>query len=149
MKQFGQISKEDRVEFFLKCQDILIKYHPNSPYVVRESNVDKTVDGLCANINKYNGYYYSDENICVLWNHIYVSDPKDVRQTLVENAYKPPHPNYNGVSIDFAVFRKMEDCLSFVKSNYTPQIEHILFVREGNPKMYKASQLLKNIKLTF
>jgi len=146
MYQFNKIAQEDKIEFFLRCQDILIKYHPNSPYVVRENNLEKTIEGLCSNINKYNGYYYSDENICVLWNHIYVTDPNNPTQTLVENAYKLPHPNYNGVSIDFAAFRKMEDCLSFIKNNYTPQIEHILFVKEGNPKLYRANQLLKSIK---
>lgn len=142
---FQSLSIEERIEFFVKCQEMLIKYHSSSGFVIRENTLEKAVASCQGNIHKYNGFVYSDDNVCVLWNHIKVSDSSDVQRILKENAYQPPHPQYNGVSIDFAVFRHIKDCLDFVKKNQTPQMEYVLFIREGRPKLYPISDILKGI----
>lgn len=144
---FQSLTQEQKVDFFIKCQKLLLQYHPNSPFVVREDNLSKVLDACHNNIKRYQGYHYSDENVCVLWNHILVTDPKDVKKCVVENAYQPPNPAYNAVSIDFAVFRQMTDCLTFIKENNSPQIRYVLFIRDGNPKLYPIEVLLKGVHL--
>ena len=142
---FATLSQEQKVDFFVKCQELMMKYHPTSPLIVREDALEKVLDVFYNNIQKYQGYYYMDDNICVLWNHILINEPNDAKRALVENAYKQPNPQFNAVSIDFAVFRKMSDCLDFIKSNNNNLIKYVLFVRGGNPKIYPIEQILKGI----
>jgi len=142
---FESLTPELKVEFFAKCQELMVKYHPTSPFVIRENTLEKALDLFYNNIKQYKGYCYSDENICVLWNHIFVADPTDMKRTVVENAYKSPNPDFNGVSIDFAVFRQMSDCLTFIKKHNNERIKHILFIRDGVPKLYSAEVLLRGV----
>ena len=142
---FQSLNQDEKIEFFVKCQELMLKHHQKSPFIVREKSLGKVLDSFVNNIQKYQGYSYADDNICVLWNKIYVSDPSNVNLVVRECAYQPPNPVFNGVSIDFAVFRRMEDCLAFVKSNYQPQIRYVLFIREGKPKIYETEAILKSM----
>ena len=142
---FNNLQKEQKVDFFVKCQELLIRHHPDSSFMVRESNLDTILETFFDQINKYKGYYYYNDDVCILWNHIYVSDPQDLKKVFKDNAYQPPHPEYNGVSIDFVVFRKMADCISFIKDNDEPRIKHVLFIREGKPRIHKKEDLVKFI----
>lgn len=143
---FESLTQESKVGFFVKCQELMVKYHPNSPFVIREDTLEKALNLFHDNITRYKGFCYTDENICVLWNYILVSDPVDVNRVVVENAYKEPNPDFNGVSIDFAVFRQMSDCLAFIKKHNNERIKHILFIRDGVPKIYSAEVLLKTVE---
>jgi len=124
----------------------MLKHHPNSPFIIRERTLDKALEAFQDNILRYQGYCYADENICVLWNKIIISDPLNVNRAITENAYQPPNPNFNAASIDFAVFRKIDDCFAFIKQNNESQMKHILFIREGKPKIYPIETILKTIK---
>lgn len=145
---FQALPISERVEFFVKCQELMLKHHPKSPFVVRESELKKTIDVCKRNINKYNGFAYSDDNVCVLWNHILIHDPSNMERILKENAYQPPNPDYNAVSIDFAVFRNIRDCIEFVHQNKNERIQFVLFIREGKPKLYTLNELLKSARLS-
>jgi hypothetical protein len=123
----------------------MLKHHPNSNFVIREDSLDKAVAACQGNIHKYQGYVYADDNVCVLWNHIKVNDPSDTKRILAENAYQPPNPDYNAASIDFAVFRHIKDCIEFVRQNQNERIQHVLFIREGKPKLYPLAELLKGV----
>jgi hypothetical protein len=144
---FQSLSIEERIEFFVKCQELMLKHHPNSSFVIRRDTLKQALTACQGNIHKYNGYAYSTENICILWNHILVNDPSDMERIFKENAYQPPNPNYNAVSIDFAVFRSMADCLNFVRENKNERIQYVLFIREGKPKLYPLADLLKGTRL--
>ena len=143
---FQSLSQADKIEFFVQCQALMLNHHPDSPFIIKQSKLDKTLDMFEKNIRIYQGYAYADPNICVLWNKIFVTDPTNVNRVITENAYMPPKEKFNGVSIDFAVFRKMEDCFDFIKKNQEPEMKHILFIREGRPKIYPMEDILKTIK---
>ncbi len=145
LQSFQELTQEKKVDFFVKCQELMIKHHPDSPFVVREKDLEKVLTACEKNILKYQGYSYSDDNVCVLWNHIVVTDPKDVKRAVQENAYRPPNPDFNAVSIDFAVFKHIKDCVEFIRGNDNDRIEHILFIRDGVPKLYPKSMLVKGI----
>ena len=145
---FQSILLGEKIDFFIKCQELMLKYHPDSQFIVREKALPKTLEAFSDNIIKYKGYCYKDDNICVLWNKIIVSDSKNVNRAVKENAYKPPQDNFNGVSIDFAVFRKISDCFLFIKNNYEPQMKYVLFIREGKPKLYPIETILNGINFS-
>ena len=142
---FQSLNQDAKIDFFVKCQSLMLKHHPDSPFIIRESKLDKALDTFHNSINRYQGYVYSDDNICVLWNKIFVTDANNPNRVVTENAYLPPHPNFNAVSIDFAVFRKMEDCFIFIAANHEPQMQHVLFIREGKPKIHPLEQILKAV----
>ena len=143
---FQSLSQKEKIDFFVRCQEILIKSHSGSSFVIRERGLEKALDAVQTNIFKYQGFSYSDDNVCILWNYIFVSDPKDVTRAVKENAYKGPAENFNAVSIDFATFRKMEDIRGFIKENVKDNMKYVLFIREGNPKIYPIETLLMGIK---
>lgn len=142
---FQSISQEDKVNFFVQCQALMLKHHPKSQFVIKEKQLDKALELFKDNIMRYQGYVHADENICILWNKIIISDANNANRAVTENAYLPPNQNFNAVSIDFAVFRKIEDCFLFIKANHEVQMKHVLFIREGKPKIYPIDQILKVI----
>lgn len=145
---FQSLSQKDKIEFFVNCQALMLKHHPASNFIVKESRLAKTLEIFQDNIQRYKGFVYSDDNICVLWNKIIVTDALNVNRVVTENAYLPPNPNFNAVSIDFAVFRKIEDCFAFIKNNHEEKMKHVLFIREGKPKIYPIEQILKTINFS-
>lgn len=146
---FNSLTIEQKVDFFVKCQKLLIKHHTNSSFVIRANNLEKSVNTFASHVKDYQGYYYCNDNICVLFNYIRVDDSDQLNktQTLRENAYKAPAENHNGVSIDFVVFRDMADSLEFILSQDSPKIKYVLFVKDGKIKLHRKEDLLKKLPL--
>jgi len=146
---FNELHIEQKVDFFIKCQKLLIKYHSKSPFVIRKNNLEKSVNAFVSHIQDYKGYFFYNDNICVLFNYIYVDDSiqLDKNQTLRANAYQAPAENHNGVSIDFVVFREIADSLEFIRSQDTPQIKYVLFVKDGKIKLHKKDDLIQKLPL--
>lgn len=145
LKFFNSLPLQEKVDFFVKCQELLLKHHPDSPFVIREDKLEEALEACHNNIEQYKGYYYTDDNVCVLWNHVKINDPNDVKRAVMENAYKMPNPEFNAVSIDFAVFREIKDCIEFIQANKNNLIQYVLFIRGGNPRIYQIDSLLKGI----
>ena len=76
MQLFNSLSIDKQIEFFVNCQKLLIKYHPNSSFVIRANNLQKSIDSFINQVNHYKGYFYMDENICVLFNYIFIDENK-------------------------------------------------------------------------
>ena len=147
---FNALTIGQKVDFFIQCQKLLIKHHAHSSFVIRANNLEKSVNAFASHIKDYQGYYYSNDNICVLFNYIRVDDSSqlDKNQTLRENAYKAPAENHNGISIDFVVFRDISDSLEFVMAQNSPSIKYVLFVKDGKIKLHKKEDLLKKLPLS-
>ena len=142
---FQSLTTIQKIDFFVKCQELMLKYHPNSPFVVREDSLKQSLDAFANNINRYKGFVHSDENICLLWNYVHISDEHDENRALVENGYKAPHPEYNAVSMDFVVCRKVRDYYEFIKQYDEPRIQYILSVKYQKAKIINKSKLISGI----
>jgi hypothetical protein len=145
LQKFKTLEKADKIDFFLKCQRLLIANHPNSPFLFTKDNIDERLTYASDIFNKYQGMCYADENVCVLFNYIRVEDPNDPVAALKANAFKDGEINYNAVSIDWACFRKMKDCLTFCKTVYNTHIEYIVYVHNGKPKTFKTLDFITNV----
>lgn len=139
---FVNLTKEAKIDFFVKCQGLLLKYHPDSNFLVRARDLAAKLSYVQDFFAKYQGYYWSDDNICVLYNHVIVTDNTDPALAIRSNMWKSPHPEYNAASIDFVVFRDKMDCLTWVKSRYNPRIQYVIYVKNNQPKIYKTDQLV-------
>lgn len=145
IKLFQSLSNEEKIQFFSQCQDILIKYHPNSEFLVTKENwLDKKHFAL-EFINKYKGYTYYNDRICILFNKVRIEDSRNPIKSLRDHLFKPSVDNYNAYCIDFVAFNKLAHCLEFVKQEYIPQIEYILFVKNNEVKLYKTDKLVEKL----
>jgi hypothetical protein len=142
---FQSLSFNDKVEFFVKCQELLVAHHPESEFIFTKENLESRRHWVDDFLTKYKGYAYADENICVLFNKVRVDDPKNPTKVLKDAMYQPPREDHNAVSIDFVVFKKLGDCMNFCKSNYSPHIEWIIFVKKNEIKLYKTKDLLVHL----
>lgn len=142
---FQSLSKEEKIEFFVKCQSLLVAHHPDSEFILTKENWRDRI-GFARNfIERYKGYCYADDNICVLFNKVKIIDPKDPIKALKDHIYQEPAIDFNAYSIDFVVFKKLADCLGFCLAQYSPQIVYVLFVKNNEVKLYEAARLLDKL----
>ena len=141
-KVFSEMKAEEKIDFFVYCQKLLVEFHPDSPFICRRNNTKSRIQQMKGFIENYKGLCYQDDNIGVLYNRIVITDPSDPILALKTNMYKASHPDYNAVSIDFVVFRDLKDCMAFVKTNYDPRIQHVLFVKNNKVKIYPIVNFL-------
>lgn len=142
---FQSLSHKDKVDFFVGCQELLARHHPKSPFLFTKENMEERRFWVESFLNKYKGYAYADGNICVLFNKVRVDDARNPNKVLKDHFYAAPRADFNAVSIDFVVFRKLGDCFDFCKSQYSPQIEWIVFVKNNELKLYKTKDLLMHL----
>lgn len=139
------MSVQEKVEFFVHCQKLLVEFHPDSSFICRESNTQDRLNQIKTWAEKYKGICYWNDQVCVLYNRIVVSDPAQPERAIQHAMYQAPDDNYNAVVIDFAAFRDIKDCVGFVRENYDPKIGHVLFARHGKIKIYPVVNIVSQI----
>jgi hypothetical protein len=145
VKKFQDLNVRDKIEFFVKCQDLLSKYHNKSDFVIRQNNIESRILHAKNLIQRYQGLCYMDDNVCVLFNKINIDDPNKPIPALRAHMMKPPIEHYNAVSIDFVVFRNIKDCASFCQQNYDTRTEYVVYIKGGKPKIYKTRDFISHI----
>lgn len=139
------MSVAERVAFFLKCQELLLSYHTTSPFLFTQTNAKERLSHAKSLNEQYKGLCYQDENICILYNKVHVEDEKDPVQALKIHKFKEPVQSYNAYSIDFVVFRRLMDCAIWIKNNYEPKIQFVLYVKNGKPQIYKTAPFIARL----
>ncbi len=142
---YTSLSTPEKVDFFINCQKLLINNHSQSEFLLTKENLEEKKYYALKFINNYKGYSYSSENICLLFNKVFLKDPRNPQRELRDNIFKTPDENYNCVLIDFVVFRKLIDCLSFIKQEYEPRMEFVLFVKNNEVKLYRTDKLVEKL----
>jgi len=143
-----KLSVEEKARLFVHAQKLLVQHHPRSEFIFREDNVGIRMKQVKELVSQYKGFCYADDNIVVLFNYIMVTDDQDAVSALQAHKFKEPSNPFNGVSIDFVVFRKLQDCMDFCKANYNPDIRHIVYSHEGKPRIIDTPTLLsKTLRL--
>ncbi len=142
---FQDLTKEDKVGFFVKCQEILKNHHPDSPFIFRASNFNERKTFFKDFYEKYKGFAYQTENVCILFNKIALKDPKNPIESVKNSKWHGPNEDYNAFMIDWVVFDLLESCLSFCKSQYNNKIRYIIFGRNNDIKVYETDKLLKKL----
>jgi hypothetical protein len=142
---FTTLSKEQKIDFFIQCQKLLIAHHPKSEFIFTEKNLKSRLEHVKDLSIKYKGFCHFNENICLLYNKIKINNINEPIQALKENMYQPPKDDFNAMAIDFVVFRKLEDCLRFCRDNYDDRIKYIMFIKNNKPKIYETKKFVSNI----
>lgn len=142
---FNTLNTKNKVDFFVHCQKLLIENHPNSPFLFRKDNAQTRLHHVRSFVNNYKGLFYRDDHVCALFNKIMLTDPKDPEHSVKVSMYQPPTEHYNAIIIDFVVFRDIKDCVNFVRYNYDPKVQHVLFVRHNKVKVYPVLDIIQQV----
>lgn len=142
---FQSLTPEERVNFFVQCQEILKNHHPDSPFTFTDRNLTERKSYFKEVFERYNGFAYSDTNICILFNKIVLKDPKNPIESVKLNKFKGPDENYNAFMIDWVVFSDLKLVESFCRAQYQDRIKYILFSRHNDVKVYETSKLLDKL----
>lgn len=143
LNRFQKLTQEEKVEFFIRCQELLIKHHPHSEFLFTEENYENRKQYALDFIKKYKGFVYWDDDVCILFNKVRVNDVKNPIKVIRDHLYQEPRElDYNAISVDFVVFRQLQDCIGFCRAQYNPQILYVLFVRHNEVKLHETKKLL-------
>lgn len=144
-KEFTQLTINEKIEFFVHCQKLLVEFHPTSPFVFHQGNIQDRIKHIKSFTTYYKGLCYQDENVCALYNKIFISDISEPEQAVKAQMYQLPAENYNAFIIDFVVFKHINDCVEFVKTNYNNKIQYVLYVKNNKVKLFPVINFLSQI----
>ena len=129
VRLFNEMGKEEKMDFFQKCQNMLVKNQPDSLWILRdgdESNRSYFLDIFL----RYQGIVYESENIILLFNkHQYASKDEIIVKSR-EKLFSAPDKNPNTYSIDFVTSKLTQEILQEVEPHFKdPGIKWIHFLR--------------------
>lgn len=143
-KLFQSTTKQEKIDFFVHAQEILIAHHPNSEFTFREDNLKTRMTYVRQMVAQYQGLCYMDDNINVLFNYVKMVEDDPIK-TLAASMFKPPADPYDAVSIDMVIFKRLKDCADWVRARYDPQIKYIIYVKNGKPQKYSTADLISRV----
>jgi len=141
-KPFDSLSNTEKIDFFVRCQDLLLKYHPNSPFLFRKDNAKDRLAFVKPVCEQYKGFAYWDDNVCAIYNKIVVNSEDEAVQAVSFYKYKPPAVPYNAIIVDFVVFKELKDCVTLVAQQFNASLKYILFIRHSQVRIYPTLQFL-------
>jgi len=139
---FNNLSTEDKIDFFLKCQELLINNYPNSRFLITEENIKDRLSFIQDFFNNYKGFVYNDEHVCIMYNYIKITDKNNPVEVLNTHKFQPPVIDYNAISIDFGTMDSIKNLKKFCETFYNSQIKYVMFVRQGRPAIYDTLDLI-------
>jgi hypothetical protein len=145
---YQSLSKEERVELFVKCQEFLIKNHPKSEFILRRNFLKKlnspSLQTLMKLYKEFNGSVYAEEN-CIIFFKIF--SIKDGLTEIYKKYDKMSDDQGNTIFIVFAAFdEKKINIYELIRRELMGEISQISFSREGKFKIYPLDKLAKKFK---
>jgi len=149
LKQFSELDRQQRIDFFQKCQDLLIKAHPTSEYIMRRG-VRATGTYFIDVFLRYKGLVYETDKIIIMFNKLRCSGREEIIEKYRENLFSPPHPEPNTYSIDFVTAKLSKEMLEELKPYFSdPGMEYISFLRGQNLTVFDIESFRKSMIMKF
>jgi hypothetical protein len=138
IKLFSEMSMDEKLDFFQRCQDLLVKNQPKSPYILksrRSANKKYFMDILL----RYKGIAYQSERMAMLFNKHHYSTKEEIHEQYEVSLFPSPHPNPNSYSVDFITSTVSKELLEEVRPFFpTEGIEYIFFLRGQKISVFDA-----------
>ena len=145
VRLFNEMSKEEKVDFFQKCQNMLVKNQPSSVWVLRdgdESNRSYFLDLFL----KYQGIAYESENIILLFNKHRYTNKDEIVMKSRDRLFSAPDENPNTYSIDFVTSKLTQKILQEVEPHFKdPGIQWIHFLRGQKVSVFDIEPFKKGL----
>ena len=149
IKLFSDLEREEKIAFFQKCQDLLIKNQPTSPYIMRHGQANSRTY-LYDIFLRYKGLVYETNEIIVMFNKLRCSGREDIIENYRENLFSLPHPEPNTYTIDFVTAKLNKEMLMELKPYFSdPGIEYVSFLRGQNLTVFDIESFRKSMIMKF
>lgn len=143
VKNFLDLTKEEKVAFFQRCQDLLIKNFPDSEYILR-TNLHKK-DFYLDLFLKYKGFVYESETVALLFNKIEYLPQEWMNIPYQERVFDPPSPTPNCYAIDFLTTKSSPEVVEELLPYFSEDLEYICFIRDGRMSFFNLKRFLEAV----
>lgn len=144
---FNEMPIEDRVNFFQKCQDIILRDHVNNEFLLHSNNKNEMLSFYKKLVLEYKGYCYSSDKICILFN-ITKSSPSNEEISGSSWKHSPMKDgdiyfvDYVVGSINAGTYQELKGVMNF------PGVEKIGFLRGGRISIFELGKFEKTLTLS-
>jgi hypothetical protein len=125
---FGPLMTKQKIDFFAKCQYLLLKYHPKSRFIVTYEKIEEKLSFFKSLIETYSGAFLETDSMCLLYNRVSIQNPNDVIEEYKNAKNSCYIQEGNCISISFLVADSTpENFKEFIK--IFENIEYVMFLR--------------------
>ena len=145
LKRYSDLSRDERINLFQRCQNLLIKNQPDSPWILREGQQHNRTFFLDA-VLRYRGFVYESENIIIMFNKHFYENKEEAREGYGQNLYAAPAEDANTYSIDFIASEISADKVEELKPYFKDDMKYITFLRGHRPTVFDIDNFKKAIE---
>ena len=143
--QFQDMTHSDKLDFFQRCQDLLIRTEPNSPYIIREGS-ERGKSFIIDAFLKYKGYVYEAEEVIIMFNKHFYEERGQAVEEYGQKLFNLPENPANTYSIDFIAARLNEHRLKEMEPYFNEDMKYIVFLRSQRPTIFEAENFKNAMK---
>jgi hypothetical protein len=140
---YQSLSQAEKIRIFQRCQELLLRYNPESEFVVRRSFLSKTppktLETLVKLYRNFNGSVLLKEDTLIFFK---ILDIQKGIEEIYAKYDKPSDGVGNTILIVFATFDSQKtDIKSLIQQELQGEIQKISFSRRGKFKIYDLNRL--------
>jgi len=145
LTRFVDMDRGERLNFFQKCQDLMIAIEPDSPWVMRKGQTPKMrhksffIDAVL----RYQGFVYEAGGIIIMFNKHFYENKEEPIEKYTNNLYAPPHPTPNTYAIDFIIAKMDANKLRELQPYFKDDMKYITYLRERRPCVFNLANFKK------
>ena len=148
LTRFDELDKEGKIQFFQKCQDLLLVNQPSSPWILRSGGDQRNyfVDLFI----RYKGIAYQTEKVVILFNKLRYEDKDDILQNHVTRMFESPAQDPNTYSIDFITAKLTPEILLEADDYFRdPGIKWVCFLRGQKLSVFNIEAFKRGMRQRF
>ena len=147
---FSELGHDEKVDFFRRCQKLLVKHSPNSPWVLRGGAEPTNMSYFLDVFIRYKGIIYETDDMILLFNKRYFEDEDEIHHEYHNKLYDPPDKNPNTYTIDFIASSLSEKILKDLEPYFNdPGMKHVCFLRGAKLSVFDAESFKNAMKNKF
>ena len=135
IKALNNLTREEKLDFFQQCQDLLVENQPDSEFILKEGS--KNQDYFLDIFLKYKGFAYTSEKIAILFNKHKMRGMVEAQETYQDKVFEPPAPDANTYTIDFITTKMSKEILEELKPIFHEDLTFICFLRAGKVSFFR------------
>lgn len=147
---FTDMNQEEKMQFFQRCQDLLIKTNPNSPYILKKDGPSRNKNYFIDIFLKYQGFVYETDAIILLFNKLHFENTNDIYDRYRNRLFDTPDENPNTYTVDFIASKLDPEILSGMEPYFKDAgMKWVCFLRGQKLSIFDAETFKNGVKDRF
>ena len=145
LTQFKEMSRDEKLAFFQRCQDLMIKVQPDSLWILRKKQTPEARNRIffLDAFLRYQGFVYEADGIIIMFNKHFYLDKEDPIEKYADYLYDAPHPTPNTYAIDFIAAEMDADKLRELQPYFKDDLEYITYLRWPRQSVFNLANFKK------